>query len=289
MANCEDVGFEPSGRNTKVEGHSTDLDVVIDDFRNGNGDDLDDLDIFAFAERLYGTKAHRRRDQIIRGTNSGAKASFYVRASALSERMDPSFYLFSKKLEELSADMEPIGLRVKPRSERFRPNDEKSLDQDYSILSVSSDGLITVREVLKGEDIATPQKCVKKGDIVYNPMRANIGSIGVVINEINNPLASPDYHVLQSEGIDAEFLISILRTPFYKFYIDVVTTGSIRDRLYPKNLQDMRIPKTSEQSRKKLKALQSQILQEAERHADCVSGLYANLNQAVRSLIRVHN
>ena len=199
--------------------------------------------------------------------------------------MDPSFYLFARKLHEISKDMEPIGMRVEPRSDRFFPKSEEDLDRDYSLLSVSSDGQVTVRERIKGEDITTPQKEIAKGDIVYNPMRANIGSIGIMKEAYSFPLASPDYHVLKTDGIDTEYLIALLRTPFYKFYIDVITTGSIRDRLYPKNLQEMLIPKADAASRKKLKALQDSVLAEETRYTSAVSTLYQELNQSVRSLV----
>ncbi|MDP9809333.1 type I restriction enzyme M protein [Rhizobium tibeticum] len=285
MADSEDVGFEPSGRSTRTPNEMTDLDAIIEDFRVGGVDDVADLDIFDFAERLYGVKSARRRDQVVRGSKSGNKASFSVRASALADRMDPSYYLFARKLNEIRGDMEPIGIRIAPRTTRFMPKVEKDLDREYSLLSVSSDGQVTVRETIKGEDVTTPQKSIVKGDVVYNPMRANIGSIGIMKDAFANPLASPDYHVLKVDGIDAEYLIALLRTPFYKFYIDVITTGSIRDRLYPKNLQEMLIPKSTVASRKKLKELQSEVLAEESKYATAVSALYQNLNASVRGLV----
>lgn len=288
MANSEDVGFEPNGRPNKSPGETSDLDLIINDFRLGNTDDVASLDIFSYAERIYGTKSLRRRDQIMRGRQVGAKASFSVKASELSDRMDPSYYLFSAKLRELRSEMEPIGLRVIPKASRFQPSGNLQLDQEYSLLTVSSDGQVTVREMIGGEDLTGPQKTISKGDIVYNPMRANIGSIGVLSRDIENPLVSPDYHVLSVDGIDAEYLIALLRTPFYKLYIDVITTGSIRDRLYPKDLQSMFIPKTGVSERSKLKDLQRDVLSEAERSSKAVASLQSRLNEAIRELIVRH-
>lgn len=287
MAESEDVGFEPSGKPTRKPNEPTDLDTIIEDFRLGGVDDLKELDIFSFAERIYGAKSIRRRDQVVRGSQTG-KASFTVRASQLSDRIDPSYYLFVRKLNELKSDMEPIGARVAPSVKRFLPKAEKELDTEYSLLSISSDGRVTVRDTVKGEDITTPQKAINPGDIVYNPMRANIGSIGVLDSKdkIQNPLASPDYHVIRTNGIDAEYLTALLRTPFYKFYIDVVTTGSIRDRLYPKNLQDMLIPKSSTSTKKKLVDLQKGVLTEEIRYATAMTALYKDLNEAVRALVK---
>ncbi|MCK0549994.1 restriction endonuclease subunit S [Pseudomonas syringae pv. aptata] len=170
-------------------------------------------------------------------------------------------------------------------SSRFRPKTPEELDDEFPLLSVSSDGKVTMREVLRGEDILTPQKMVQTGDIVYNPMRVNIGSIGIVDEENSGGLVSPDYHVIRPDGIDAEYFIGLLRTPFYKFYIDIITTGSIRDRLYPQDLQKMLIPKTDAGKRKKIKDLQAAIGDEVDRSNAAISQLSISLNETIRKML----
>ncbi|PTB90826.1 hypothetical protein C9993_13330 [Marinobacter sp. Z-F4-2] len=138
---------------------------------------------------------------------------------------------------------------------------------------------------MKGEDISTAQKRVEVGDIVYNPMRANIGSIGIVEADSAGGLVSADYHVIRTDGLDAEYLIGLLRTPFYKFYIDIITTGSIRDRLYPQDLQRMLIPKTDGSKRKRIKDLQSAIGKEVEDSQAKLTQLSAALNETIRQML----
>lgn len=285
MADCEDIGYEPSGKVTKRKGIPTDLEQIASDFRNDTPDDLSELDIFSYAERLYGTKRFRRRDQVIRGSQVDQKVSFVKRASELADRFDPSFYVFQRKIADFSARMEPIGQRAKPVSKRFIPQTDSELDADYSLLSVSSDGKITVRESVRGEDIETPQKLVSVGNIVYNPMRANIGSIGLVDEETAGGLVSPDYHVIEVSGLDPEYFIGLLRTPFYKFYIDIVTTGSIRDRLYPKDLQRILIPKSSRTQQTDIKKYQRLIDGEYVRSAANMSDHVGSLNETVRLML----
>lgn len=285
MADCEDVGFEPNGKITKGPDGYTDLDLIVRDFQEESHDDLSELDIFQYAERLYGTKSVRRREQTIRGSVKDRKISFVRRASELSDRMDPSYYIFMKKIGELSDKMEPIGQRTQAVSKRFIPNTDEELDAEYPLLSVSSDGKVTVREVVKGEDISTPQKLVEIGNIVYNPMRANIGSIGLVDESVAGGLVSPDYHVIDVDDLDVEYLIGLLRTPFYKLYIDIITTGSIRDRLYPKDLQRILIPKTKRQQRSEIKKFQGMIDAEYVRSSEALTGHVRGLNEVVRKML----
>jgi hypothetical protein len=130
------------------------------------------------------------------------------------------------------------------KSQKFRPKTDAEKDAEYDILSVSSDGLVTRNKRVKGEDFKEMRK-VQAGDIAYNPMRVNIGSIGVVPRALDNGLVSPDYVVFRSNDLDPDFLVTLLRSPFYRMYIDVMTTGSIRDRLYFNNLQAIRVPDVS--------------------------------------------
>jgi len=285
MGMVEDIGYEPNGRLTNGSGRTTDLDLILEDIWNGESGKMSDLDIFNYAERLYKSKGTRRRDQVIRGSSENLKFSFSKRASELTDRLDPSSYIMDSKLEALAPKMEHIGSKVKEVSNRFRPSSDEELDTEYHILTVSSDGKITVRETVRGEDITGIHKVAEAGDIVFNPMRANIGSIGLVGDELNGGLVSPDYRVVRVSDIDSEYLVGLLRTPFYKMYIDVLTTGSIRDRLYPAHLQGMRIPQSLGKDRKEVKNLQRDVDKELSRSADAMSALEGQLNAAIRNML----
>ncbi|WP_121631988.1 N-6 DNA methylase [Tropicibacter alexandrii] len=287
MGMVEDIGYEPNGRLTNGNGRTTDLDLILEDLRKGESGKMSDLDIFEYAEKLYKSKGTRRREQTVRGSGDDLKFSFIKRASELTDRLDPSSYILDAKLASLSSNMEHIGTKVKEVSKRFRPSTDEELDQEYDILTVSSDGKITIRETVRGEDITGVHKIACEGDIVFNPMRANIGSIGLVGSDLDGGLVSPDYRVVRADGIDAEYLVGLLRTPFYKMYIDVLTTGSIRDRLYPAHLQAMRMPRSKVAQQQELKKLQKGVDEEAERAATAMSALEGGLNAAIRRMLKV--
>ena len=285
MADAENVGNDAGSDNPAQDDVPNDLDLILKDIGTDSDGDLDELDVFDFAERHYGIKSFRRRDQALRGARKGSKVFFKMRASELNNRMDPSYYVFQEKIKPFADEMEVIGQRAKPISTRFLPKTPDELDTQYSLLSISSDGKVTVREKQRGEDILTAQKKVSAGDIIYNPMRANIGSLGVVDDTQSGGLVSPDYHVLRTDGMDAEYLTALLRTPFYKFYIDIITTGSIRDRLYPQDLQGMLVPRVDATKRKQIKDLQTEIAEEIDSSQKRVSGLSVGLNETVREML----
>lgn len=245
MGSAEFIGYEPSGRMTDGPGEPTDLDLLLADFEHQADITTPDVDVFAFASEHYKDKPMRKKDQVVRGTTKGLKTSFVVQFSKTEERLDPPFYLLRYQAGELLESLPTLVDRVKPAGQRFKPESEEQLDAEYPIVSVSSDGKVTLGEYRLGEQF-NPKYVYKRlaaGNIVYNPSRANIGSIGVVPKELDGALASPEYVVFDTRKTDPNYLVDLLRSPFYRMYIDVVSTGSIRDRLYYRDLKQLRVPK----------------------------------------------
>lgn len=244
MGTAEFVGYEPGGRSIIKNGEKTDLDLLLEDFIGGETGPNPDVDLFEFASRHYGERSTRRREQIVRGTTKGLKTSFTLNLSETDERLDPPYYLFNREAREALDRLAPLGGSVVERKARLSPQSEEELDAEYRYASVSSDGEITLTDFVRGDEISPTYrpKVVRANDFVYNPMRINIGSIGIVPSDVELAVTSPDYVVFSSDTRDPEFLLSLLRSPFYRMYMDVISTGSIRDRLYFSDLQSMRVP-----------------------------------------------
>ena len=293
MGTAEFVGYEPSGRMIVEDNENTDLDLLLEDFANQSAITRPDVDLFEFAARFYGDKSFRRKDQIIRGTTKGLKTAFVVRLSETEDRLDPPYYLWRYQAGDLVEALSPLGGLIEEVKERFRPKTDDELDREYPFISVSSDGKVTLNEYKKGEDFARDfkpnykPKRVRHKDIVYNPMRANIGSIGLVPKELDGGLASPDYIVFRSKKLNPEFLLNLLRSPFYRMYIDVVSTGSIRDRLYFSELQKMRLPQVLAPEQAAVSELVRRTEQELQRLLDEVAEQKAGVTGRLHRLVHV--
>jgi type I restriction enzyme M protein len=245
MGTSEFIGYEPSGRSIVGSNEETDLDLILKDFASQSELSFPDTDLFEYASRHYGEKTSLRRQQTIRGTTKGLKTSFVVPFSQTVDRLDPPFYFLKYQAGSLIESLENLGESISLEGKRFRPKTDDQLDAEYPILSVSSDGKLTLDKYLKGEHFTQVYKRVRSGDMVYNPARINIGSIGLVTPELDGCYVSPEYVVFRSKKLEPEFLVNLLRSPFYKMYIDVVTTGSIRDRLLSNELKTLRVPNVS--------------------------------------------
>ena len=88
-------------------------------------------------------------------------------------------------------------------------------------------------------------KIVKKGDILYNPMRVNVGSIALYLDE-DEAITSPDYIVFSTnEGYSSWLIYNYLKSSFGAEEISRKLTGSVRERLYYKKLKNIPFPNPS--------------------------------------------
>ncbi|GAH64738.1 unnamed protein product, partial [marine sediment metagenome] len=61
---------------------------------------------------------------------------------------------------------------------------------------------IFLADTLLGYEFNQKYKRVRKGDLVYNPYRVNIGSIGIVPSYLDGMLVSPAYVVFRPKSND---------------------------------------------------------------------------------------
>ncbi|HKI32025.1 MAG TPA: N-6 DNA methylase [Gemmataceae bacterium] len=285
MGTAEFIGYEPSGRMIIEVGEETDLDLLLKDFADQSEMAHPDVDLFEFASRHYGEKSFRRKEQTVRGTVRGLKTSFVLPFHETAERLDPPYYIFGYQAGKILESLTPLADAVQASGERFFPETEDQLDAEYPILSVSSDGNVRFSHYLRGEQFTQDYKRVRHKDIVYNPSRINIGSIGVVPKELHGSYVSAEYVTFRSSGLEPEFLVDLLRSPFYKMYIDVVSTGTIRDRLYYRDLQTIRVPHVDPDRQRAIRQKASDIDGELHRSANEIAAKKVELANELREVI----
>lgn len=106
-------------------------------------------------------------------------------------------------------------------------------------------------------------KVVRPGDFVYNAMRVNIGSIAIYEGR-ENAITSPDYIVFRvKKYLSPKLLLGYLKSEMGLLEINANTKGSVRSRLYFKDLVNINYPiaplDTQEQAEKVLTWFSSAI------------------------------
>jgi type I restriction enzyme S subunit len=86
-------------------------------------------------------------------------------------------------------------------------------------------------------------KQIKKNWFAYNPMRVNVGSIGLADDEDKTGFTSPDYTVFSCrKGLDPHYLLHFLKSDYGLEAIARNCSGAVRKRLYYSGLAEIQLP-----------------------------------------------
>lgn len=141
-----------------------------------------------------------------------------------------------------------LGDIVRERDVKVSPADEP--DRAWPILGVTKRGGVFLNEVKLGSEIQQDYKVVYAGDLVYNPYRVNIGSIGRVQPYYDGMLVSPAYVVFSSiADVAGEYILWALRTERYQDIIRFYGHGSVRNSLHFEDLCRIAIPLPPQEER----------------------------------------
>ena len=224
MAIAKEIGYEPNGKPTKSL--KNDLDLILNDYKVAKGNCF-------FKNESY----HRISEN-----------SFTISFEQISERFDSRYYWFMKQLKNKKYEKVSLENYINLKSKKINPKDKP--EETFSIISVTNRYGVILDEddpkkfEVKGADFSQSYKVVKENDVVYNPYRINVGSIGIVDKEFDGYLVSPAYVVFETKnGLDKKVLTALFKHPFYKLYIDVLATGSIRNNFGGAYLKQIEIPK----------------------------------------------
>lgn len=122
---------------------------------------------------------------------------------------------------------------------------------DLPLIGVSNqEGLIRSKQERLAD--VSRYKILRRGWFAYNPMRINVGSIGIADTEEKTGIISPDYVVFScGDQILPEYFYFFIKSEIGLSEIAKKTGGSVRERLYFKSLAKIHIylPSIDEQRR----------------------------------------
>lgn len=112
----------------------------------------------------------------------------------------------------------------------------ESNNLDLPVYGVDNSVGLTKQSKYQSADLSR-YKVIQPGMFAYNPMRLNIGSIGYLRSDGQPGLVSPDYVVFKcSQGVLPEFLHYISKGESWKNWCAAAGSGSVRSRIYFRDL-----------------------------------------------------
>ena len=113
----------------------------------------------------------------------------------------------------------------------------------FHLVGVSNElGLVPSPRESAADDLSRYQR-VKRDWFVYNPMRVNVGSIGLADDDSKTGITSPDYTVFSCrDSLDPRYLLHFLKSNYGLEAIARQCSGAVRKRLYYSGLAEIELP-----------------------------------------------
>jgi len=114
--------------------------------------------------------------------------------------------------------------------------------QELRLIGVSNEHGLHASSRETSADLARYQR-IEKNWFAYNPMRVNVGSIGLADDVSKTGFTSPDYTVFSCrEGLDPHYLLHFLKSDYGLEAIARNCSGAVRKRLYYSGLAEIELP-----------------------------------------------
>jgi len=204
------------------------------------------------------------RDKIEASGNWNARPFYYM--DDIPQSSQKLVYLNDEIIEEITSKIDPT----------------QEPDNTFNLLKVSQNGIF-LEEVMYGYEATQSYKHVKAGDIVYNPYRVNIGSIGIVPKHLDNSLVSPAYVVIRvhNQAYSPSYIVSLLKTERYMRIIMNYSLGSARASLPFSELKRIQIPQPSPEIMQELVDLDTQLQEKLQEVYDIQKKIIQQANSYI--------
>jgi type I restriction enzyme S subunit len=155
------------------------------------------------------------------------------------ERWDVKF--FAARLKS-AFPVVRLGPYIREHSERIKPFDFP--EKTFRILGVTNDGGVFHAYDSLGKEINQPYQKVDADDFAYNPYRINVGSIGLVPEELAGNYISPAYVIFSTDKtkLFPAYLLLVMKADWFNRILRASTAGSVRQNLTFDLLGTLQIP-----------------------------------------------
>lgn len=143
-------------------------------------------------------------------------------------------YDYKEVLPHRQGSLEPLGNHIVKSGHRFFPGDYP--DEWFDVLGISNSQGVFLEERKSGREFRQKYIKVRAGDLVYNPHRVNVGSVGMVPEQMGGGIVSNIYVVFRpklAEKVPPAYLLYLLKSEVYLNIIRAYDTkhGAVRANL----------------------------------------------------------
>ena len=165
-----------------------------------------------------------------------------------AERIDADY--FQPKYDEIinaiknySGGWDTLGNQGHVKDTNFNP--DAGTEYKYiELANIGSDGEITDCMVEQGEDLPTrARRKVAIEDVIVSSIEGSLGSIALITEEYDSALCSTGFHVVQSDVLNSETLLVLLKSSIGQFQLKKGCSGTILTAINKEEFSKIAVPK----------------------------------------------
>ena len=165
-----------------------------------------------------------------------------------AERIDADY--FQPKYDEIvnaiknySGSWDTLGNQGHVKDTNFKPDAETEYKY-IELANIGSDGEITDCMVEQGEDLPTrARRKVAIGDVIVSSIEGSLGSIALITEEYDNALCSTGFHVVESDVLNSETLLVLLKSSVGQLQLKKGCSGTILTAINKEGFSKIAVPK----------------------------------------------
>jgi restriction endonuclease S subunit len=159
-----------------------------------------------------------------------------------------------------NSDFIRLGDFIEECTATVRPWEEP--EKEWPIYGVNNKDGVFLSTMQVGKDFNAPYKKIEKDWFFHNPTRANVGSLGIVREVQQDAITSPEYQVWRlTKAFIPDFMALVLKTDYFLELVGFNRVGGVKQRMYYKNLAEIRLPEISIDIQKDFAERRQEILE----------------------------
>jgi restriction endonuclease S subunit len=159
-----------------------------------------------------------------------------------------------------NSDFIRLGDFIEECTATVRPWEEP--EKEWPIYGVNNKDGVFLSTMQVGKDFNAPYKKIEKDWFFHNPTRANVGSLGIVREVPQDAITSPEYQVWRlTKAFIPDFMALVLKTDYFLELVGFNRVGGVKQRMYYKNLAEIRLPEISIDIQKDFAERRQEILE----------------------------
>lgn len=175
-----------------------------------------------------------------------------------TSRIDAEYY--QPKYEEIVAKVKsykngykPLGEIIRIKDNNFTPKDDASYKY-IELANISANGNINGFIEAKGKELPTrARRRVNPGDVIVSSIEGALSSIALVTDDLDNALCSTGFFVIDSDKINSETLLVLLKSSVGQLQLKKGCSGTILTAIGNEEFKLIILPEISTSVQKQLK------------------------------------